>query len=404
MPYSSLSEIDANRTLFLFDQFDQQTSEGLISGLLRLDAENHEDINIIINSYGGEVYSLFSILDTITSIKSDVNTFCLGEADSCGAVLLSAGKERYIGENSRAMIHEVSSVVWGKVNEMEESMVEARKVNDRLIGILAENMRQEEVMLREVMKKDTFLDSQTAYEMRLVDFILDDAALQYAKENASSFKNEFSGRARDAVSANLFYASVVDPLRPKQDPVKEYKELKNAVKKSLKGEEPMKKEELLNVLKTEHSIDVTTLQNSLEKSEKSLLKTKDELKNALDESVKAKKDLADFKKQQEEDSINAILDQLIVDKKSTQALNESIYKAAFTAMGVEKAKEAAEALPVIVKDEKESVDGVDSDLDLTAKEIEHKAITALAAEKGLTYTAAADIYYKEKDVKEGEDE
>ena len=84
----SLSDFNAKRTLFLFSDFYQDTAEELIKSMLLLDAESSEDINIMINSYGGAVFSLFAILDAIKSIKSPVNTICLFEYETPATVSL----------------------------------------------------------------------------------------------------------------------------------------------------------------------------------------------------------------------------------------------------------------------------------------------------------------------------
>ncbi len=399
-----LSEFNFNRTLFLFDYFDQQSSKTLIEGMTRLDQNSTEDINIVINSYGGEVYSLFAILDTINSINSNVNTICLGEADSCGAVLLSAGKERYIGENSRTMIHEISTVAWGKISELKEDLEESSKVNDRMVGILAENTKTDFDTLSELMKKDTFLNASESLDMRLVDFILDDSSLDYEEDaEVKEFVNSFNGRTRDSALAKVVYNSVSNS-KPVLDPPKGTKNTKKIIENFSKGDTSMNKNELIAKLKSEFSVDVDAMGTQIADLTAELDKVSGELKDALDASVAAKEELAAKVQKVETDKIEAILSDLIEAGKSSQALNDSIYRDAFTAMGSEEAVIAAEKLPVVVKQSRESGDPANEGAGLSKKEQEHKEISALAKKETLSYSAAASKYYAAKEKSEKGDE
>jgi len=394
-----LSEFNFDRTLFLFDYFDQSTSQTLIEGLVKLDQEANEDINIVINSYGGEVYSLFAILDTMKSINSNVNTICLGEADSCGAVLLSAGKERYIGENSRTMIHEVSTMTWGKISEMEEDLKESRKVNDQLITVLAENTNNDFDILSDLMKKDTYLNAGSSLELGLVDFVLDDASLEYEEgnEEVNDFVNSFSGRAKDGSLAMVMCKGVNGSQVP--DKPKSSKNAKKIIKEISKGEIKMNKKEMLDALKKEHDMDFNALGAQITDLSAKLAASEKDLKEALDASIAAKEALATNIAEVEAGKIEDILDKLIDDGKSSQVLNDTIYKAAFTALGSEKAAEAAKELKVIAKVKKESVDAVDTSEGLSDKEVEHKEILALAVKDGIGYSEAASKFYTAKDLK-----
>jgi ATP-dependent Clp protease protease subunit len=98
-------------------------------------------IPIVINSFGGSVYSLLSMVDTIRASKLPVATIVEGKAMSCGAILCSFGNEgmRYAGPNSTIMIHDVSSMAWGKMNDLKTDVNEAERLNNLIYSMLDDN-------------------------------------------------------------------------------------------------------------------------------------------------------------------------------------------------------------------------------------------------------------------------
>ena len=101
-------------------------------------------IPVVIDSYGGAVYSLMGMVSTIeNAIKSGipVATILLGKAMSCGAVLFSCGSEgyRYMSSRSTIMVHSVSSVAMGKVDDLEIDVAEAKRLNKEIYDIMEHN-------------------------------------------------------------------------------------------------------------------------------------------------------------------------------------------------------------------------------------------------------------------------
>jgi ATP-dependent Clp protease protease subunit len=133
-----LTDLKQDRTLYLFNQFYQDTAEELIRDMVSLDSVSNEDINIIINSYGGSAYALLSIIDTIKNLNSKVNTVCLGIGASCGAILASIGNKRYIGENSKLMFHQVSSFAYGTIDQIENDLKESKSINEKVFQMVSE--------------------------------------------------------------------------------------------------------------------------------------------------------------------------------------------------------------------------------------------------------------------------
>ncbi len=134
---------------------------------------------IVIDSYGGEVYELLACLDAIKAIDSSlkVATIVEGKAMSCGAVLLTAGHEgyRFATPNSTIMIHEVSSMNWGKNEEIKASAKETSRLNDLIMEIMSENCGQTkkyfEKQISNQRHADWFLNSKEALSHNIVNHI-----------------------------------------------------------------------------------------------------------------------------------------------------------------------------------------------------------------------------------------
>ena len=137
----------------------------------------NEPIVIYIDSYGGLVDSLASMIETIDEVPNPIITVAMGKAMSCGAILLSHGDLRWIGKHSRVMIHEVSSGTGGDVHDMYADAVETKRLNKYFLGLLAKNcgIKGGYDGLRKLIKardgRDIYLDAQSALKFGIVDAI-----------------------------------------------------------------------------------------------------------------------------------------------------------------------------------------------------------------------------------------
>ena len=132
-------------------------------------------IPVVIDSYGGEVYSLMSMIAAIKHAELPVATIIEGKAMSCGAVLFTCGEEgmRFMDPNATIMIHDVSSMDWGKVEELKASAAEADRLNDKIYTMMARNCgKKDDYFLKIADKKklaDWFIDSQEAKKHNLAN-------------------------------------------------------------------------------------------------------------------------------------------------------------------------------------------------------------------------------------------
>lgn len=136
-----------------------------------------EVLPIVIDSYGGDVYALLSMIDMIEACKVKIATVVEGKAMSCGAVLFTCGAEgyRFIAPNATVMIHEVSSFNFGKNEEIKASAVETDRLNTRIMGMMARNCGKKESyfsdLVHEKKHADWFLDANECLRHNLANHI-----------------------------------------------------------------------------------------------------------------------------------------------------------------------------------------------------------------------------------------
>ena len=132
-------------------------------------------IPIIIDSYGGQVYSLMSMISDIRHATLPVVTIIQGKAMSCGAILASFGEEghRYMDPDATLMIHDVSSMNWGKVEEVKASAEETERLNKKVYRMMAKNCGHPENYFLDIVHQkghaDWFLDYEEASRHNLIN-------------------------------------------------------------------------------------------------------------------------------------------------------------------------------------------------------------------------------------------
>lgn len=132
---------------------------------------------VIIDSYGGYVHSLFSMIDMLEASTIPVATIATGKAMSCGAVLLSCGKQgmRYASPNSTILVHQVSSGTWGKTSDIKIKVEETDRLNKRLLEILGKNTGKKagyyEKMIKDHNHGDIYMTPEEAKKHNLINHI-----------------------------------------------------------------------------------------------------------------------------------------------------------------------------------------------------------------------------------------
>ena len=166
------SRLLRDRIVFLGTEIDDLVANSIVAQLLFLEAEDPEkDIIMYINSPGGVITSGMAIYDTMQYIKPDVQTVCIGQEASMGALLLTAGAKgkRFALENSRVMIHQPLGGARGQATDIQIQAKEILKMKDMTSGIIARHTgKSMEDVLRDT-ERDNFMSSDEALEYGLID-------------------------------------------------------------------------------------------------------------------------------------------------------------------------------------------------------------------------------------------
>ncbi|RKY43270.1 MAG: ATP-dependent Clp endopeptidase proteolytic subunit ClpP [Candidatus Makaraimicrobium thalassicum] len=173
--YDIYSRLLKDRIIFIGSPVDDNVANIVVAELLYLQMENPEkDVNVYINTPGGGVTSGMSIYDTIQFIKPDVSTFCVGQASSMGAVLLSAGTKgkRYALPHSRIMVHQPWGGVQGAASDIHIQAKEILRIKEQLENILAKHTGQPIERIKADTDRDYFMSAEEAREYGLVDHVI----------------------------------------------------------------------------------------------------------------------------------------------------------------------------------------------------------------------------------------
>ena len=173
--YDIYSRLLKDRIIFIGTPIDDYVANIVIAELLFLQMQDADkDIDIYINSPGGSVTSGLSIYDTMQFIKPEVNTYCVGQAASMGAVLLAAGTtgKRFALPHSRIMIHQPWGGVQGAASDIHIQAQEILRMRDELEGLLADHTGQDLEKIKKDTDRDFFMSPDEAKEYGLVDHVV----------------------------------------------------------------------------------------------------------------------------------------------------------------------------------------------------------------------------------------
>jgi len=168
-------ELRSSPVIIRVNKFDEKSAKEFAEDIAKAHNTGQSIIPVIIDSYGGQVYSLMSMVASIKNSELPVATIVEGKAMSCGVVLFSCGTEgyRYITEDATLMIHDVSSMAWGKNSEIQASAEEVKRLNDKIYRILSTNSNKSEKwfnkQLNDKGRADWFIESTEAIDLGLAD-------------------------------------------------------------------------------------------------------------------------------------------------------------------------------------------------------------------------------------------
>jgi ATP-dependent Clp protease protease subunit len=173
--YDIYSRLLKDRIVMLSTPVDDHVASLLVAQFLFLQAEDpKKDIQFFINSPGGSVTAGLMIYDTMQILSCDIQTVCIGQAASMGAVLLSAGTagKRYCLPHSRVMIHQPSGGAGGTAADITIQAAEIKRLKKELYDILSHHTGKDYLTIEEDSDRDYFMSGEEAKTYGLVDHIM----------------------------------------------------------------------------------------------------------------------------------------------------------------------------------------------------------------------------------------
>ncbi len=169
------SKLLKERIIFLGTPIDDTVANLIMAQFLHLEAEDADkDINLYINSPGGEITGLFAIYDTMQFIKPDIATYCMGQAASAAAVLLAAGTrgKRHSLPHARILIHQPYGGAAGQAADIEIQAKEITRMRELLERVLAHHTGQPIEKVSKDTDRDFIMSADEAKEYGLIDEVI----------------------------------------------------------------------------------------------------------------------------------------------------------------------------------------------------------------------------------------
>jgi ATP-dependent Clp protease, protease subunit len=170
------SRLLKDRIIFLGTQVNDEVANIIVAQLLFLQSEDPKaDIHLYVNSPGGSVSAGLAIYDTMQFVTCDVATYCIGQAASMGAVLLTAGAKgkRRALPNARVMIHQPLAGMEGTAEEIMIHAKEFKKVKHKLNSILLKHTGHALDKIEQDTDRDRFMSAQEAMDYKLIDQVIE---------------------------------------------------------------------------------------------------------------------------------------------------------------------------------------------------------------------------------------
>jgi ATP-dependent Clp protease protease subunit len=173
--YDLYSRLLRERIIFIGTPIDDTVANLVCAQMLFLESEDPEkDINLYINSPGGDITALFAIYDTMKFVRPDKSTFCFGQAASAAAVLLASGTpgKRFALPHARILLHQPYGGAAGQATDIELQAKEILRMRDMLNEMLSKDTGQDVARIASDTDRDFILSAAEAKEYGVIDEVI----------------------------------------------------------------------------------------------------------------------------------------------------------------------------------------------------------------------------------------
>jgi ATP-dependent Clp protease protease subunit len=174
--YDIYSRLLKDRIIFLGTAIDDEVANSIVAQILFLQSDDPKaDIHLYVNSPGGSVSAGLAIYDTMQFVTCDIATYCIGQAASMGAVLLTAGAKgkRYALPNARIMIHQPLAGMQGTAEEIAIHARELKRIKKRMNEILIKHTGHPLEKIEQDTDRDCFMTAEEALAYQLIDKVIE---------------------------------------------------------------------------------------------------------------------------------------------------------------------------------------------------------------------------------------
>jgi len=156
-------------------EITEEKSEKILNRLIELEGKDpSSDILVVIDSYGGDIDAMWTIINTMAMIRCPIATLCVGKAMSAASLILISGDKgkRFCSKQCRIMFHQLSGFTSGKIEDMDVRVQEAKRLQGELEHFISSKTKIKLNEVRKKMKNDFFLTSEEAIKLGVVDKII----------------------------------------------------------------------------------------------------------------------------------------------------------------------------------------------------------------------------------------
>jgi len=170
-------ELRQDPIIIVVNEFNEESATEFSTAMSLAQNTGQKVVPVVIDSYGGQVYSLMSMISSIKSSTIPVATIVQGKAMSCGAILSSFGSDglRFMDKDATLMIHDVASFAFGKVEELKADARESERLNKKVYQMMARNCGKPDdyftKLIHDKGHADWFLDADEALEHGIVQHL-----------------------------------------------------------------------------------------------------------------------------------------------------------------------------------------------------------------------------------------
>ena len=176
-PLIKTIELKQDPIIVVVNEFNEEAATEFSTAMSLAQNTGQKVVPVVIDSYGGQVYSLMSMISSIKSSTIPVATIVQGKAMSCGAILASFGTDglRFMDKDATLMIHDVSTFAFGKIEELKADAREAERLNKKVYTVMARNCGKADDyfsnLIHDKGHADWFLDAEEAKEHNIIQQI-----------------------------------------------------------------------------------------------------------------------------------------------------------------------------------------------------------------------------------------